>query len=143
MRLQLWEVFEDVAVYFTRKEWELLDDEDKVLYRDQMLRNFQALVFLAEPRPGRGLCPHTVRIMSVKVKEVSTDEAAGGGRAEGNPGASGQATPCPRGGAPALPGVRGICNRRPGRCQQMKAPEAGAPDEALPQEQSQCSGGGT
>ncbi|KYO17606.1 hypothetical protein Y1Q_0006879 [Alligator mississippiensis] len=44
--LELWEVFEDVAVYFTRKEWELLDDEDKVLYQEQMLKNYQALVSL-------------------------------------------------------------------------------------------------
>ncbi|KYO19461.1 hypothetical protein Y1Q_0015796 [Alligator mississippiensis] len=46
--LELREVFEDVAVYFTRKEWELLKDEDKVLYQDQMLRNFQALVSLGK-----------------------------------------------------------------------------------------------
>ncbi|KYO25078.1 hypothetical protein Y1Q_0014282 [Alligator mississippiensis] len=46
--LELREVFEDVAVYFTRKEWELLEDKDKVLYRDQMLRNFQALVSLGK-----------------------------------------------------------------------------------------------
>ncbi|XP_059577264.1 zinc metalloprotease ZmpB-like [Alligator mississippiensis] len=45
---ELREVFEDVAVYFTRKEWELLDDEDKVLYRDQMLKNHQAFVSLGK-----------------------------------------------------------------------------------------------
>ncbi|XP_059577215.1 zinc finger protein 883-like [Alligator mississippiensis] len=49
--LELQEVFEDVAVYFTRKEWELLEGEDKVLYRDQMLRNFQALVSLGYQGP--------------------------------------------------------------------------------------------
>ncbi|KYO37106.1 hypothetical protein Y1Q_0023095 [Alligator mississippiensis] len=46
--LQLREVFEDVAVYFTRNEWELLDDEDKVLYRDQVVKNYQALVSLGK-----------------------------------------------------------------------------------------------
>ncbi|XP_019412279.1 PREDICTED: zinc finger protein 431-like, partial [Crocodylus porosus] len=46
--LELREVFEDVAVYFTRKEWELLEDEDTVLYQHQMLRNFQALVSLGK-----------------------------------------------------------------------------------------------
>ncbi|XP_059577267.1 zinc finger protein 671-like [Alligator mississippiensis] len=45
---ELREVFEDVAVYFTRKEWELLDDEDKVLYQDQMLKNYQALISLGK-----------------------------------------------------------------------------------------------
>ncbi|KYO41263.1 hypothetical protein Y1Q_0007009 [Alligator mississippiensis] len=44
--LELQQVFEDVAMYFTQKEWELLEDDDKVLYRDQMLRNYQALVSL-------------------------------------------------------------------------------------------------
>ncbi|KYO19936.1 hypothetical protein Y1Q_0014622 [Alligator mississippiensis] len=44
--MELREVFEDVAVYFTREEWELLEEEDKGLYQDQMLRNHQALVSL-------------------------------------------------------------------------------------------------
>ncbi|KYO35662.1 hypothetical protein Y1Q_0010127 [Alligator mississippiensis] len=44
--LELRDVFEDVAVYFTRKEWELLEDEDKVLYQDEMLKNYQALISL-------------------------------------------------------------------------------------------------
>ncbi|KYO41924.1 hypothetical protein Y1Q_0022518 [Alligator mississippiensis] len=46
--LELWDAFEDVALHFTRKEWELLEDEDKVLYRDQMLRNYQALISLGK-----------------------------------------------------------------------------------------------
>ncbi|XP_059574530.1 zinc finger protein 69 [Alligator mississippiensis] len=45
---ELREAFEDVAVYFTRKEWELLGDEDKELYRNQMLKNYQALVSLGK-----------------------------------------------------------------------------------------------
>ncbi|KYO44395.1 hypothetical protein Y1Q_0016718 [Alligator mississippiensis] len=45
-RTELWEAFEDVAVYFTQREWELLGDEDKELYQDQMLRNYQALLSL-------------------------------------------------------------------------------------------------
>ncbi|XP_059579784.1 zinc finger protein 3 isoform X2 [Alligator mississippiensis] len=44
------EVFEDVAMYFTEQEWELLEEEDKGLYRDQMLRNYQALVSLGGAR---------------------------------------------------------------------------------------------
>ncbi|XP_019353092.2 zinc finger protein 135 [Alligator mississippiensis] len=52
---ELLEVFEAVAVYFTRKEWELLGDEDKELYRDQMLRNFHALVSLGYGGPTPNL----------------------------------------------------------------------------------------
>ncbi|XP_019353083.1 uncharacterized protein LOC102575965 isoform X1 [Alligator mississippiensis] len=48
---QLREAFEDVALYFTRKEWELLGDGDKVLYRDQMLRNYHTLVSLGYQGP--------------------------------------------------------------------------------------------
>ncbi|XP_059574408.1 zinc finger protein 345 [Alligator mississippiensis] len=48
---KLREAFEDMAVYFTRKEWELLEEEDKELYRDLMLRNYQALLSLGYQGP--------------------------------------------------------------------------------------------
>uniref|UniRef100_A0A8C0G377 KRAB domain-containing protein n=1 Tax=Chelonoidis abingdonii TaxID=106734 RepID=A0A8C0G377_CHEAB len=36
----------DVALYFTREQWELLSQPEKQLYRDQMLKNYQALISL-------------------------------------------------------------------------------------------------
>ncbi|XP_065450290.1 adenylate cyclase type 10-like isoform X3 [Chrysemys picta bellii] len=43
---QLQVAFEDVALYFSQEEWELLTRPEKQLYQDQMLRNYQALVSL-------------------------------------------------------------------------------------------------
>ncbi|CAM2115235.1 unnamed protein product [Caretta caretta] len=43
---QLRVAFEDVALYFSREEWGLLSRPEKQLYRDQMLRNYRALVSL-------------------------------------------------------------------------------------------------
>ncbi|XP_059570085.1 zinc finger protein 157 [Alligator mississippiensis] len=63
--MELREAFDDVAVYFTREEWELLGDEDKGLYQDQMLRNYQALVSLGY----RGLMPDLIcRIQQEQVE---------------------------------------------------------------------------
>ncbi|XP_014461079.3 zinc finger protein 684 isoform X2 [Alligator mississippiensis] len=52
---KLSEAFEDVAVYFTWKEWALLEARDKMLYRDQMLKNYQALFSLGYRGPAPDL----------------------------------------------------------------------------------------
>ncbi|XP_059574904.1 zinc finger protein 436-like [Alligator mississippiensis] len=72
---ELREVFEDVAVYFSRKEWELLEDDDKVLYQDQMLKNYQALV----SRGYGGLTPDLIcRIQRGEVELWVCDDENGG-----------------------------------------------------------------
>ncbi|XP_069815325.1 uncharacterized protein [Dendropsophus ebraccatus] len=38
--------FEDIAVYFSKEEWELLGESAKILYREVMSDNYQALVSL-------------------------------------------------------------------------------------------------
>ncbi|XP_073407836.1 uncharacterized protein [Dendrobates tinctorius] len=41
--------FEDVAIYFTRGEWELLDEEQKTLYKEVMNDNYQMILSLNRP----------------------------------------------------------------------------------------------
>ncbi|XP_030051324.1 protein ZNF783-like [Microcaecilia unicolor] len=51
--------FEDIVIYFSRGEWEELEDWQKELYKDVMKENYQTLISL-----GRGSRTETPDIIS-------------------------------------------------------------------------------
>ncbi|XP_043405397.1 zinc finger protein 425-like [Chelonia mydas] len=76
---QLQVAFEDVALYFSRREWELLSRPEKQLYRNQMLRNYQALVFLG----SSGSTPDLIHWIEVGEAELWIRDAEAPGKAPG------------------------------------------------------------
>nr|XP_042700042.1 zinc finger protein 707-like isoform X2 [Chrysemys picta bellii] len=70
---QLQVAFEDVALYFTREEWELLSQPEKQLYRDQMLRNYWTLVSLG----SSGSKPDLIHRIELGEAELWIQDAEG------------------------------------------------------------------
>ncbi|KAM5255350.1 zinc finger protein 862 [Ctenodactylus gundi] len=58
-------LFEDIAVYFTQEEWDLLDKWQKELYRDVMQMNFELLASLVRGYTG------PFKVETLKYHEVS------------------------------------------------------------------------
>ncbi|KAL6074770.1 hypothetical protein STEG23_019076, partial [Scotinomys teguina] len=61
--------FEDVAVYFTREEWVLLDKQQKELYRDVMQMNYELLASLEPPATKPGLITKLKRRATPWIKD--------------------------------------------------------------------------
>ncbi|XP_043923949.1 zinc finger protein 81-like [Protopterus annectens] len=74
MKLEVPEKFEDVVIEFSSEEWKMLSKEERALYREVMMQNFENMVSLGYKIPVEQLC-----LLIEKDEAFPAGDTVGGG----------------------------------------------------------------